>query len=88
MTIERQTVAVKIGLTPEQQELLHYLKAYHGVYGVYPTVREMCEGKLDGEQLMKPRKSPSNVHRMLIALQQKGWILREIASRRGIAVLG
>lgn len=87
MTVERQTVQVKIGLTPEQRELMGFLRAYRQEYGIYPTVREMCTGKIDGQQVMKPRKSPSNMHRMLIALQQKGWILREIASHRGIALL-
>mgnify|MGYP001422810496 FL=1 len=87
MSVERQTVQVKIGLTPEQRELMSFLKAYRQEYGVYPTVREMCKGTIDGEQVMKARKSKSNIHRMLIALQQKGWILREIASHRGIALL-
>tara|TARA_B100001248_G_C27309358_1_gene421105 strand:+ start:172 stop:423 length:252 start_codon:yes stop_codon:yes gene_type:complete len=81
------TVKVKVGLTPEQQRLLGFIRAFHVEHGVYPTVREMASGKIDGEQVLEKRRSISNVHRMLVCLQEKGWILREIASHRGIAVL-
>ena len=39
---------IRVGLTPRQAQVLSFLKAYYAEYGVYPTVREICKGKIDG----------------------------------------
>ena len=77
----------RIGLTPRQQQVLAFLVAYQKSSGVYPTVREICKGKIDGKQVIKPMAAQSNAHRLLECLQKKGYILKEIASARGLAVL-
>jgi SOS-response transcriptional repressor LexA len=77
----------RIGLTPKQALVLQFLKQYHKEYGVYPTVREICKGKIDGQQVIKKSSAPSNVQRILECLKRKGWILKEVASPRGIAIL-
>ena len=78
---------IRVGLTPRQAQVLSFLKAYYAEYGVYPTVREICKGKIDGKQVIKPMAAQSNAHRLLECLQKKGYILKEIASARGLAVL-
>ena len=74
---------IRVGLTPRQAQVLSFLKAYYAEYGVYPTVREICKGKIDGKQVIKPMAAQSNAHRLLECLQKKGYILKEIASARG-----
>tara|TARA_Y100001937_G_scaffold20191_2_gene28110 strand:- start:765 stop:1013 length:249 start_codon:yes stop_codon:yes gene_type:complete len=77
----------RIGLTPRQQQVLAFLVAYQKVSGVYPTVREICVGKIDGKQAMPKMAAASNAHRILNCLARKGYILKEINSPRGIAVI-
>ena len=77
----------RIGLTPRQQQVLAFLVAYQKSSGVYPTVREICKGKIDGKQAMPKMAAQSNVHRILNCLARKGYILKEINSPRGIAVI-
>ena len=46
----------RIGLTPRQQQVLAFLVAYQKNSGVYPTVREICKGRIDGKQAIKAGK--------------------------------
>lgn len=78
----------RIGLTPRQQQVLAFIIAFHKEHGVYPTVREISQGKIDGKQAMKKMTAYSNVHRIIGCLVRKGYIVKEINSPRGIAVLG
>lgn len=78
----------RIGLTPRQQQVLAFIIAYHKETGVYPTVREICAGKIDGKQALKKMTAQSNAHRIINCLVRKGYIIKEINSPRGIAVLG
>ena len=42
----------KIGLTPTQFEVYNFIVAYHNNEGVYPTVREIGKGTIDGEKII------------------------------------
>ena len=42
----------KQGLTPRQSDIYRFLVAYHKEYGVYPSMREIAEGKIEGEQVI------------------------------------
>jgi SOS-response transcriptional repressor LexA len=77
----------RVGLTPRQAEVLHFLKVYNQTFGYYPTVREICAGKVDGEQLLPSASAQSNIHRIMNTLERKGYIHKEVNSPRGIAVL-
>jgi SOS-response transcriptional repressor LexA len=74
----------KVGLTPVQQEVYDFLRLYHKEYGVFPTVKELCSGKIDGEQIIKPRSSTNGMHRILKGLEERQWI--EIMPMRGRAI--
>ena len=76
----------KIGLTPTQFEVLNFIIAYHSNEGVYPTVREIGKGLIDGEKIINPRASPNTVIQILEKLDQRGWIERSPAMARGIYV--
>lgn len=76
----------KIGLTPTQFEVYKFIVAYHNNEGVYPTVREIGKGTIDGEKIINPRASPNTVIQILEKLDQRGWIERSPAMARGIYV--
>lgn len=78
---------IRIGLTPRQAEVLHYIKVYYNEYGYYPTVRDICKGKVSDQKVIKPMVATSNAHRILNVLKDKGYILKEVASARGIAII-
>lgn len=78
---------IRVGLTPKQAEVLQFLKMYCKHYGYYPTVREVCAGKVDGHQVLEGRQAQSNIHRIMNSLEKKGYLLKEAQSPRGIAVL-
>ena len=77
----------RVGLTPKQAEVLQFLKIYAQHYGYYPTVREVANGKVDGQQVLEGRQAQSNIHRIMNALERKGYLVKEAQSPRGIAVL-
>ena len=56
---------IRIGLTPRQAEVLHYIKVYYNEYGYYPTVRDICKGKVSDQKVIKPMVATSNAHRIL-----------------------
>ena len=37
----------KIGLTITQKQIYDFIIAFHKEEGVYPTVREICKGRID-----------------------------------------
>ena len=78
---------IRIGLTPRQAEVLHYIKVYYNEFGYYPTVRDICKGKVLNQKVIKPMVATSNAHRILNVLKDKGYILKEVASARGIAII-
>ena len=77
----------KLGLTKRQKDIYDFLILFHKVHGIYPTVREISEGKIDGEQLLKLKKGHSSTHRILACLQERGWISIAPGRSRAIIVL-
>ena len=78
----------RIGLTPRQQQVLAFIVAFQKETGVYPTVREISVGKIREKQVIKKMAAYSNTHRIIQCLVRKGYIIKEVNSPRGIAVLG
>lgn len=65
---------MKIGLTPKQQQVYDFLRLFHKVNGYYPTMRQIGEGVIDGEQVMPRRPSANSSSKFLDALVERGWI--------------
>jgi len=78
---------MKAGLTPKQKQVYDYLRLYHRVHGCFPSVREIGEGKIEGEQVLTRRTSPTSVHRYLKALEERGWIQVMPGRARSITIL-
>ena len=76
----------KIGLTITQKQVFDFLIAYHKEEGVFPTVREICKGQLDDQQILKKRNSPTSVSRLLHDIAKRGWIERHTLPR-GIKII-
>lgn len=74
----------KVGLTMKQQEVYDFLRMYHKVHGVFPTVREISSGQIEGQQVIRARASHTSVQRMLKAIQERGWIT--VMPMRGRAI--
>lgn len=67
-------------LTPNMHKLLSYIQAYQAVHGgVAPTVAEMAEGL--------GVASTSHAHRVLVKLEQRGFVRRIPREARAIEVL-
>ena len=64
----------KQGLTPRQSDIYRFLVAYHKEYGVYPSMREIAEGKIEGEQVITKVSASSAVKLTLDRLESRGWI--------------
>ena len=67
-----------IGLTRRQQDALNFLIDYHDENGIYPS----CDEIKDGLELA----SKSGVHRLLTALEERGYIRRLPYRARAIEV--
>lgn len=77
----------KTTLTASQREVYDYLKLYVLTHAVAPTVREICMGYVAGERVIHKRRWPSGVHRILTALEERGWIERPPRKQRAIKFL-
>lgn len=67
-------------LTPAMHKLLSYIQAYQAVHGgVAPTIAEMAEGL--------GVASTSHAHRVLVKLEQRGYVRRLPREARAIEVL-
>ena len=67
-------------LTRAQRDLLGFINAYLADHGIAPSYEEAMEA-LD-------LKSKSGVHRMMVALEQRGVIRRLPAHARAIEIVG
>ena len=43
------------GLTPDQSDLLAYITMFHKEFNLYPTIKEMMSGQINGNQVIKKR---------------------------------
>ena len=41
------------GLTPDQSDLLAYITMFHKEFNIYPTIKEMMAGEINGNQLLR-----------------------------------
>jgi|5B_taG_2_1085324.scaffolds.fasta_scaffold12188_2 SOS-response transcriptional repressor LexA len=76
----------KIGLTAKQKQVFEFLRMYHKTYGVFPSTREIAQGKIDGQVILNKRVE-SNVHNLLKSLQKRGWIEVMPYTPRGIRII-
>lgn len=76
----------KIGLTITQKQIYDFIIAFHKEEGVYPTVREICKGRIDDQQVLKERASTTSVFKHLHHLKDRGWIERHTLPR-GIKII-
>lgn len=75
------------GLTSDQSDLLAYITMFHKEFNVYPTIREMMSGQINGNQIIKKRKYSNSVSKMLFALEQRGRIRRLKGYTRAMELL-
>lgn len=69
------------GLTERQQDALRFITGYIERNGIPPSVREIAVG------IGTAPEATNYIHRILIALEQAGAIMRSPGQDRGIAVL-
>lgn len=67
------------GLTPTQQNIMHFLRSYIKEVGYPPTIREVA----DAVRL----RSSSSVHHQLKVLEDLGYLRRDFARPRGLVIL-
>lgn len=68
-----------VGLTAKQSELLQFIKSYSVEKGVSPSLEEMAD--------FLGQKSKSNIHRMVVCLEERGFIRRLDHKARSIVVI-
>ena len=64
------------GLTPDQSDILAYITMFHKEVNLYPTIKEMMSGQINGSQVIKKRNYSFPISKMLFALEQRGRIKR------------
>jgi SOS-response transcriptional repressor LexA len=65
---------MKKPLSRSQREVYDFVKTFEEKCQRLPTVREIGAGKVLGEQITKARTSPASVHRLVVTLEEKGWM--------------
>ena len=75
------------GLTPDQSDLLVYITMFHKEFNIYPTIKEMMGGEINGNQIIKKRNWSNAISKMLFALEQRGRIKRLKGYTRAITLI-
>jgi len=75
------------GVTANQEDLLVFITLFHKEFNIFPTIREMMSGQINGNQVIKKRKYSNGISRMLLALEQRGRIRRLKGYTRAIELL-
>lgn len=70
---------MKYGLTLRQQKCLNFVEAYIEKHGESPTIREIDTGL--------GLNSTSDVHRLIIALEERGAIVRLPFRKRSLRIV-
>lgn len=70
----------RYSLTPRQKEAYDFIATYIALHGVTPTVAQIAEAC--------DMKSRSQAHRSLVALEERGWLMRGGSRKRAITLLG
>jgi len=71
---------LRLPLTESQIVVLNYIKEYVSKKLYPPTIREICDGT--------GLNNPGQVQKILVALDRKGWIVREGKRTRALWVIG
>tara|TARA_R110001583_G_scaffold34986_6_gene116958 strand:+ start:210 stop:449 length:240 start_codon:yes stop_codon:yes gene_type:complete len=77
----------KRGMTLHQREIYNFLKKFYKTYGIYPTIREIANGEIDGEQYIKRRKHHSATHETIKRLIEKGWVENNPGRWRALSIV-
>ena len=75
------------GVTANQEDLLVFITLFHKEFNIYPTIREMMSGQINGNQVIKKRKYSNGISRMLLALEQRGRLRRLKGYTRAMELL-
>tara|TARA_R100001443_G_scaffold36597_1_gene50401 strand:+ start:261 stop:506 length:246 start_codon:yes stop_codon:yes gene_type:complete len=75
------------GLTPDQSDLLAYITMFHKEFNLYPTIKEMMSGQINGNQVIKKRNYSYPISKMLFALEQRGRLRRLKGYTRAMELL-
>ena len=75
------------GLPSGQSDLLVFIQLYYKQHGIYPSFREMMKGHIDGRKVIKERKYPGGIQKILFQLEQRGRIRRLPGKERAIEIL-
>ena len=75
------------GLTPDQSDLLAYITMFHKEFNLYPTIKEMMSGQINGNQIIKKRNYSYPISKMLLALEQRGRLRRLKGYTRAMELL-
>mgnify|MGYP001312510203 FL=1 len=75
------------GLTPDQSDLLAYITMFHKEFNLYPTIKEMMSGQINGNQIIKKRNYSYPISKMLFALEQRGRLRRLKGYTRAMELL-
>ena len=75
------------GLTRDQADVQAFLKRYHNVNGVFPTVREIAKGQIEGQQVIAERKSQGTVQDIMNGLVNRQAIEKQPGRPRAIRIL-
>lgn len=76
---QAQPGAPRFGLTPTQKKVLDFIRSNIAQHGVAPSYEEMAAAA--------GKKSKSGIHRIMVALADRGYIKRIPNSARAIMVL-
>ena len=77
----------KLGLTPNQKDVYDFLRVYHKQNGVFPTLREIMKGEIEGRKVISERRSTRSAFNLLRGLEERGWIKTAAGKSRGIELL-
>ncbi|QDP51565.1 MAG: hypothetical protein Unbinned2026contig1000_20 [Prokaryotic dsDNA virus sp.] len=75
------------GLTDSQSDLLVFIRMFYKEYNLYPTIREMMIGEINGKPIIKKRKWSFPVSKMLLALELRGKIKRLSGQSRAMKLI-
>lgn len=68
---------MKPPMTDAQKEVRDFIALYWEVKGRNPYIREMCDGKLDGKQIMPRRASKNAIYEIVGRLVDKGHLIQD-----------
>ena len=75
------------GLTSRQHDVFAFIKRFNNVYGIFPSVREISLGQIEGQQVIEKSSSTGNIHRLLTKLEERKVIERQTGRARSIRIL-